>query len=420
MAPGAGRGAYTYKLGAGGASYSLTGRLVSGAFTVTGGTPDWLADERTSAASDLRDAQQAAATAQADAAAARHERDMAQAELGTTQAALTAAQSAPSDAQAELATVQSELAGAEAELVDTPAGATELGARLIKGYIEQYGMLNNGWPPRWADVRKTRAVGEMFGYWPDNPYTGQPMAPGSDPGYFDYAERSAGVYELRICRSPSSWVDLSGTVPQQLKSSLNAARDERIKVDMYYLQAAIDRYAVANNGQLPYVADETELSPWALDYWPTNPWLSGVRMGPGADPGSYTYSPTGPNWYALSGHLSDGTDYTVDGIWTEWLVGFRDNLKDKCVQAHGQVLKDYIEEWKATHGGTPPTVIEMTKEGAVGASHGWWPLSPWTTTPMVNADTAGDFQYTPGAGETYALTVRQKVTDVTQEYYTPE
>ena len=63
----------------------------------------------------------------------------------------------------------------------------------------------------------------------------------------------------------------------------------------------------------------------------------------------------------------------------------------------------------------------MSQTGAVGTSHGWWPLSPWTGTPMVNSDVTGDFQYTPGAGGTYTLTVRQKVTQhVTQEYYTPE
>ena len=91
------------------------------------------------------------------------------------------------------------------------------------------------------------------------------------------------------------------------------------------------------------------------------------------------------------------------------------------MQAHGQVLREYVEEWKAAHGGTPPALSEMTKTGAVGASHGWWPLSPWTSAPMVNSDTAGDFQYTPGAGGAYTLTVRQKTTDhVTQEYYTPQ
>ena len=46
MAPGTARGAYTYTLAAGGASYTLTGHLSSGAFTVTGAAPSWLAAER--------------------------------------------------------------------------------------------------------------------------------------------------------------------------------------------------------------------------------------------------------------------------------------------------------------------------------------------------------------------------------------
>ena len=257
MAPGTARGAYTYTLAAGGGSYTLRGRLSSGSLTLTGRAPSWLADERAAAAADLHGAQTAAAAARGQAA--------------------------------------------------------ELGGRVIKGYVEQYGMLNNAWPPRWEDVRPHGDLGALFGYWPDNPYTGEPMAPGVEPGCFDYSEHPAGAYELRVRRSPTSWIDLSGTVPQQLKNALNASRDERVKADMYYLQGAVDRYAVANNLLFPATVDKVTLSEWAVDYWPSHPWLAGTDMGPGTDAGSYTYSPGGPNGYTLSGHLSDGTDYTVDG-----------------------------------------------------------------------------------------------------------
>jgi hypothetical protein len=393
MAPGKARGMYTYRLGAEGDSYTLVGHLSSGAFTLTGGTPPWLTDERSAATADLQSAQAATAAAQAERAAAL----------------------------AALADAQEALTGAQTGLADARSQVAELGARVIKGYVEQYGMLNNGWPPRWEDVRRHGHLGALFDYWPDNPYPGEPMAPGSEPGCFDYAQRLAGAYELRICRSPSSWVDLSGTIPQQLTNALNAARDERVKVDMYYLQGAIDRYAVANNMVLPATVDKVTLSEWAFDYWPSDPWSAGMDMGPGTGAGSYTYSLGGPNGYTLSGHLSGGTDYTVDGFWAEWLGGFRDNLKDLCVQAHGQVLKEYIDEWKAAHAGTPPTVEQMTKTGAVGALHAWWPVNPWAASPMANSGATGDFQYTPGAGGTYTLTVRQQITDrFTQEYYIPE
>ena len=56
MAPGKARGTYTYTVSAKGDGYTLTGHLSSGSYTVTGGTPGWLADERARAAADLQGA----------------------------------------------------------------------------------------------------------------------------------------------------------------------------------------------------------------------------------------------------------------------------------------------------------------------------------------------------------------------------
>ena len=69
-----------------------------------------------------------------------------------------------------------------------------------------------------------------------------------------------------------------------------------------------------------------------------------------------------------------------------------------ALQAQGQVLREYVEEWKAAHAGAPPTLDQMTKTGAVGALHAWWPLNPWMNAPMADNDVKGDFQYAVGDG----------------------
>lgn len=50
------------------------------------------------------------------------------------------------------------------------------------------------WPPR-ADVRAGGAVASYLDRWPENPYTGEPMAPGDGPGDYTYL-RDGGQYQL--------------------------------------------------------------------------------------------------------------------------------------------------------------------------------------------------------------------------------
>ena len=387
MAPGTGRGAYSYAPAAGGAAYTLSGRLSSGAYTVTGEAPAWLADERSAATSEI--------STLADQLA---------------------------DAQADLATARQQAADALAAVAPTRKQAAELGARLIRSYVEQWGMLNNASAPSADKVSKTGAVGAAFPYWPDDPYTGAPMTAGGQQGGYLYSPGSGGAYSMSATTGAATTVTLDGAVPQQLTNALTAARDDYVKTSMYYLQGAIDRYAWDYNDVYPAPALVTQigLSDYAFDYWPANPWLAATAMGPGTGKGTYTYVLGGSHGYTLAGRLGDGTDFTVDGYWAERKMGFRDRMKNMTLQAHGQVLRDYIEEWKAAHTGVPPTLEQMTRTGAVGASHGWWPLSPWTNSPMVNNDTRGEFQYAVGADASYTLTVRQAPITPYSEYYTPE
>ena len=387
MAPGTGRGAYSYAPAAGGGAYTLSGRLSSGSYTVTGKAPAWLVDER----------------------------DAATAEISTLAGRLA-------DAQADLATAQQQAADALAAVAPTRRQAAELGARLIRSYVEQFGMLNNATAPSADQVSKAGAVGTMFPYWPDDPYTGTPMAAGGQQGGYLYFAGSGGAYSMSATTGAGTTVALDGAVPQHLTNALTASRDDYVKASMYYLQGAIDRYAWDYNDVYPAPALVTQigLNDYAFDYWPANPWLADTAMRPGTGRGTYTYALGGSHGYTLAGHLSDGTDFTVDGYWVERKIGFKDRMKNMTLQAHGQVLRDYVEEWKAAHAGAPPSLEQMTRTGEAGTSHAWWPLSPWTNAPMVNSDTKGEFQYATGAGGSYTLTVRQAPITPYSEYYTPE
>jgi hypothetical protein len=357
MAPGKARGTYTYRVDAGGDGYTLVGHLSAGSFTLSGGTPAWLKKERLGSG---------------DVTAARDQ-------------------------------------------------AAELGARVIKGYVEQWGMLNNGASPATVEVCSTGDLGQMFPYWPDNPFSGQPMAPGTDPGEFAYAAGVGGAYSLGARTSQTSPVDLDGTIPQQLKDALTAARNAVTNANIHVIQQGVDRYARDNNDVFPPDASPATLGTY-VDPWPANPWTGAPMSTSSSAQGDCTYSQS-LLAYTITAHLAGGVQGdVVDDWWFDRWLGIRDNLKDLCVQSHGQVLKEYIDEWKAAHAGTPPTVEQMAKTGAVGALHGWWPVNPWSgVSPMANSDVTGDFQYTPGTGGAYTLTVRQQVTDAfPQEYYTPE
>ena len=370
MAPGSGRGTYTYTPRAPGRhSYTLVAHFSKGGtYTMTGRSPGWLATERATAASDLAAAQSQLAAAQADLATAK----------------------------------------------DTEA---ELGARVIKGYIEQWGLLNNGKAPMPGQITAT-GVGAGFGFWPKNPWDGTDMAAGSGNGDFDYWPGADGAYALTTYTGTGP-VDLSGSVPQQLANAMTTLRDELMKADMYYLQATVDRYALDNNDVFPHYVSKQALNDYAFDYWPKNPW-TWTDMVSGTNLGDFTFSVTGGyDSYQIAGHLSDGTDYVVDDYWATRMLGLRDRLKDMSVEGYAQVLKDYVDEWQLAHGALP-TVDQMTATGALGLAHTWWPDNPWTISPMTPGTSHGDYEYTPHGDGTFTVLVHQAPVAPFTETYTAQ
>jgi hypothetical protein len=251
MGPGASRGTYTYTLGAGGTSYRLTMHLSSGSYVFKGSLPAWLKTERTAAAADLR--------------AARDQ-------------------------------------------------TAELGGRLLKGFVDQWGLLNNGSAPATAAVAADGDLASFSGHWPYNPFTGQPMAASSAQGDYSYAQGTGGAYSLAVRRSSGSAVDLSGTVPQQVRTALESLKSALTNANIWKIQSAVDRFAHDHAGSLPEQATPQALDAY-LDPWPGNPFVAGELMADGStSAGNYVYTRSLAGTYTITAYVSGGAvGETVSG-----------------------------------------------------------------------------------------------------------
>jgi len=259
----------------------------------------------------------------------------------------------------------------------------------------------------------------MFTYWPSNPFTGQPMADSVAAGDFSYGQNAGAASYALIAHAIAKNVILDGTVPQQLRNALDTARSALTNANIHLIQQAVDRYASDNSDTFPANASSATLSPY-LDFWPVNPWTNSPMNTSSTGQGDCRYTNT-MSGYAITAYVSGGVQGdTVDESWLDRWLGIRDHLKNTYCQAAAHVLKEYVDEWKTAHAGTPPTVEQLTKAGEAGSLHAWWPTNPWLGMPMTNGDTKGDFQYAPDAGGVYTLTVRQQPDAYFTQHYTPE
>jgi hypothetical protein len=113
--------------------------------------------------------------------------------------------------------------------------------------------------------------------------------------------------------------DAAGPVQPTSSASPGPARspaqdaeiDLHIKEGVHAVMVGLQSWAVGQTKpHYPPRADKATLAKYMSDPWPVNP-LTGADMKPGSQPGDYTYE-VGPDKKSctVTGHLSDGTDYT--------------------------------------------------------------------------------------------------------------
>jgi hypothetical protein len=102
----------------------------------------------------------------------------------------------------------------------------------------------------------------------------------------------------------------SSTSPATTPSQ-DAEIDLHIKEGVHAIGVGLQSWAVSRTKpHYPLRADKATLAQYMSDPWPINP-LTGADMKPGSQPGDYTYEAMpGRKSCTVTGHLSDGTDYT--------------------------------------------------------------------------------------------------------------
>ena len=346
MAPGTSRGTYTYTVAPDGSGYTLTGHLSSGSFKVYGAAPGWLA------------------------------------------------------------AMKSEWAQTTLALKDD---TVKRNVEIISSFVKKWAVLHNGTAPLADDVEADGALGQSEDYWPVDPYTGLPVTQGSSAGCVSYAVNQDGTYSLAGHLGTPGAADYSVTAPIPPAVGVGL-KDEYVKQAIERLRLGIEIYAIQNAGMLPAAGEMSAAGAVGqlVDNWPRNPWTA-VFMTDSAAKGDFSYAVSGGgSSYTLEGHLSDGSEYASSGIppLSEMVLTAYHNFKDQSAKIGVQVIKDYVEEWKLTHGGTLPTADELTQSGAVGAAQTYWPPNPWAWPAGMDQGTGyGQYEYEPSLDGTFSLLV---------------
>jgi hypothetical protein len=317
------------------------------------------------------------------------------------------------------ATLGVALAGA----VATPAVATPIQDRLtkqnalvIQNYVERCGAAHWFIYPRAAEVAPGTGLGKL---WPADVYRGGPMKPGTKDGQYSYKLGAGGTsYRLVAHLGSGDWV-LTGRMP----SSITRLRSAQTKTGVALISQYVEAWAIDNAGVYPTGVDYVgSAGQWNFVLWPLNPFsMEGMDDNAGQK-GDYHYTRSvDGSSYTLAATLPGGGTYSVGGAIADNLPDqMRIGLKNQIAMARVQVLKDYVDQWKATHGGTLPTADQMTATGDVGAAHTWWPTNPWTLATMAAGSGYGDFVYTPGPGGSFTIAVVLQPRDGDTSPYTAQ
>jgi hypothetical protein len=325
---------------------------------------------------------------------------------------------------------------------------TRLGAMTIQAYIEYWAECHDGRYPEEYQVGAAQELGTWLTSWPDNPWEspGTAMVDSEtqlgdyDYGDFDYSVEDAGTgvpgdYSL-VAHLSTGDVDLRAgaeTSLQKVFDARTAERDALTKLGGIAIQQGIELYALTNAGLYPeeYDVAANGAVGMLMPYWPHNPWNPVTDMTEGDDgpAGSFDYEPlvdgsgrrTG---YRLTVWLGGDIGFDVyDGehgtVWGDsqgshpWMLSSvrRAATFPLALQGAGTIA-EYVEQWATEHGGVYPAVGQVSRTGAVGQVHGFWPLNYVNSGPMAPTDGLsgrgdfGNYRYSVATdGMSYTLTV---------------
>jgi hypothetical protein len=299
------------------------------------------------------------------------------------------------------------LAVAAAGAVTAPAAATTIqdrytkqNALIIQDYIERSGKADGFIYPAVSKV-----VPSMGSLWPSDMYRAGLMRPGAKNGQYTYKLGAGGTsYRLVVHLGSGDWT-LTGGTP----ALVTRLRNTQVRTATSLIRQYVELYAGDHNGVYPPVGEVVQVGAvgtiWSANLWPLDPWTL-LPMTPGTKHGEFGYAVgDAGSSYTLTGSLS-GADYVLEGTADQNLSNLmRIGLKNEIAIARAQVLKDYVDAWKAQNAGILPSVDQVTSTGSVGGAHTWWPANPWTLEPMAPGTGYGDYTYTPGPDGRFTVSV---------------
>ena len=117
-------------------------------------------------------------------------------------------------------------------------------------------------------------------------------------------KRAASIPITNPSSMPSATPLSSSTPDAQINLEIRTSTD--------MVASALNTYAADNSGTYPPMADQATLGNY-VNPWPTNP-VTGAPIADSLSVGDFSYTIMANNiGYVLAGHLSDGTDYLVNG-----------------------------------------------------------------------------------------------------------
>jgi hypothetical protein len=205
---------------------------------------------------------------------------------------------------------------------------------------------------------------------------------------------------LGVTLLAAAWLGAGTAAPARA-----ASPDDAMREAVMALRGLIDREGAAHFFEYPTrreVRSGSGLSSW----WPSDPW-TGRPLSPGAGAGHYRYTTTRDRrHYRLVGHLSGGRTIVVSGGMPRETVLAYDHRSEEGVN----LIRQYIEDYAASHQGVYPAPSEVAAEGAVGTepTRRYWPSNPWDHAMMTQRGDHGSFSYAVAPdGLSYTLSLHR-------------